>query len=216
VARIRKGDRVVVISGDDKGKQGKVVRVIPERSMIVVEIGNSSGREAKPKAPPIPPEAPTSNRWNFSEARFCRRSARVVAAALSAVKSAELAALLTTNCHPRGSNWKPCSMGLPTAPARRAVRPGFSSSALARASSHSSGGVSIGRIGGCSMSDITSSIPSFSKRSACPSPQARSNCVELIMEGTAPSAILFFVSPGRPPGGHSREPGRIPPRHAMD
>ena len=37
MARIRKGDRVVVISGDDKGKQGKVVRVIPERSMVVVE-----------------------------------------------------------------------------------------------------------------------------------------------------------------------------------
>src|SRR6185295_4997700 len=36
-ARVRKGDRVVVISGDDKGKQGKVVRVIPERSMVVVE-----------------------------------------------------------------------------------------------------------------------------------------------------------------------------------
>jgi large subunit ribosomal protein L24 len=37
MARVRKGDRVVVISGDDKGKQGKVVRVIPERSMVVVE-----------------------------------------------------------------------------------------------------------------------------------------------------------------------------------
>jgi len=37
VARVRKGDRVVVISGDDKGKQGKIVRVIPERSMVVVE-----------------------------------------------------------------------------------------------------------------------------------------------------------------------------------
>ena len=36
-ARIRKGDRVVVISGDDKGKQGKVVRVIPERDMLVIE-----------------------------------------------------------------------------------------------------------------------------------------------------------------------------------
>ncbi len=37
MARIRKGDRVVVISGNDKGKQGKVVRVIPERSMVVIE-----------------------------------------------------------------------------------------------------------------------------------------------------------------------------------
>jgi len=37
MARIKKGDRVVVISGDDKGKQGKIVRVIPERGMVVVE-----------------------------------------------------------------------------------------------------------------------------------------------------------------------------------
>ena len=36
-ARVRKGDRVVVISGDDKGKQGKVTRVLPEREMVVVE-----------------------------------------------------------------------------------------------------------------------------------------------------------------------------------
>ena len=37
MARIRKGDRVVVISGEQKGKQGKVVRVLPERGMVVVE-----------------------------------------------------------------------------------------------------------------------------------------------------------------------------------
>jgi large subunit ribosomal protein L24 len=37
MARLRKGDRVVVISGDDKGKQGKIVRVIPERGMVVIE-----------------------------------------------------------------------------------------------------------------------------------------------------------------------------------
>jgi large subunit ribosomal protein L24 len=36
-ARIRKGDRVIVISGEDKGKQGKVVRVVPERNMVLVE-----------------------------------------------------------------------------------------------------------------------------------------------------------------------------------
>jgi len=37
MSRVRKGDRVVVISGDDKGKQGKVVRVLPDREMVVVE-----------------------------------------------------------------------------------------------------------------------------------------------------------------------------------
>ena len=37
MARLRKGDRVVVISGESKGKQGKIVRVIPERDMVVIE-----------------------------------------------------------------------------------------------------------------------------------------------------------------------------------
>ena len=37
MARLRKGDRVVVIRGNDKGKQGKIVRVIPERDMVVIE-----------------------------------------------------------------------------------------------------------------------------------------------------------------------------------
>jgi large subunit ribosomal protein L24 len=37
MARIKKGDRVVVIRGESKGKQGKIVRVIPERDMVVIE-----------------------------------------------------------------------------------------------------------------------------------------------------------------------------------
>lgn len=37
MARLRKGDRVVVIRGNDKGKQGKIVRVLPERDMVVIE-----------------------------------------------------------------------------------------------------------------------------------------------------------------------------------
>ncbi|MCH3942770.1 MAG: 50S ribosomal protein L24 [Atopobiaceae bacterium] len=34
---IRKGDLVEVISGKDKGKQGNVMRVIPETNKVVVE-----------------------------------------------------------------------------------------------------------------------------------------------------------------------------------
>ncbi|HVU03534.1 MAG TPA: 50S ribosomal protein L24 [Polyangiaceae bacterium] len=37
MSRIKKGDRVVVIRGDEKGKQGKITRVIPERDMVVIE-----------------------------------------------------------------------------------------------------------------------------------------------------------------------------------
>ena len=35
-ARIRKGDRVVVITGKDKGKTGEVIRVIPDENRAVV------------------------------------------------------------------------------------------------------------------------------------------------------------------------------------
>ena len=35
--RIRKGDTVAVIAGDDKGRRGKVLRVIPEKNRVVVE-----------------------------------------------------------------------------------------------------------------------------------------------------------------------------------
>lgn len=45
--RLRKGDLVVVISGDDKGKQGKVVRVLPERNAVVVEGVNRVKRHVK-------------------------------------------------------------------------------------------------------------------------------------------------------------------------
>ena len=37
MARIKKGDRVVVIRVEEMGKQGKIVRVLPERDMVVIE-----------------------------------------------------------------------------------------------------------------------------------------------------------------------------------
>ncbi len=35
--KIKKGDQVIVISGDDKGKIGKVIRVFPEKGRVIVE-----------------------------------------------------------------------------------------------------------------------------------------------------------------------------------
>ncbi len=35
--KIRKGDRVVVVSGSDKGTVGEVIRVIPDESRVVVQ-----------------------------------------------------------------------------------------------------------------------------------------------------------------------------------
>jgi large subunit ribosomal protein L24 len=37
MARIRKGDLVEVISGNDRGKRGRVLRVIPDKDRIVVQ-----------------------------------------------------------------------------------------------------------------------------------------------------------------------------------
>ena len=35
--RIKTGDEVIVIAGKDKGKTGRVVRVLPERHQVIVE-----------------------------------------------------------------------------------------------------------------------------------------------------------------------------------
>jgi large subunit ribosomal protein L24 len=47
-ARIRKGDTVVVISGKDKGKTGKIMRVLVEHDRVVVEGINLVKRHTKP------------------------------------------------------------------------------------------------------------------------------------------------------------------------
>jgi len=36
-AKIRKGDRVIVVSGKDKGTVGEVIRVIPDEARVVVQ-----------------------------------------------------------------------------------------------------------------------------------------------------------------------------------
>ncbi|MEO0254058.1 MAG: 50S ribosomal protein L24 [candidate division WOR-3 bacterium] len=35
--KIKKGDQVMVISGDDRGKIGKVIKVLPEKERVIVE-----------------------------------------------------------------------------------------------------------------------------------------------------------------------------------
>jgi large subunit ribosomal protein L24 len=47
-ARIRRGDTVVVISGKDKGKTGKVMRVLREDDRVVVEGINLVKRHMRP------------------------------------------------------------------------------------------------------------------------------------------------------------------------
>lgn len=47
-ARIRKGDRVVVISGADKGKRGEVTQVLPKLNRAVVDGVAVAVRHQKP------------------------------------------------------------------------------------------------------------------------------------------------------------------------
>jgi large subunit ribosomal protein L24 len=48
-ARIRKGDRVVVITGADRGKQGEVLRVLPKENRAVVQGVNIARHHTKPR-----------------------------------------------------------------------------------------------------------------------------------------------------------------------
>jgi large subunit ribosomal protein L24 len=45
--KIRKGDRVVVLSGKDKGKEGVVMRALPTEGKVVVEGVNTAKRHRK-------------------------------------------------------------------------------------------------------------------------------------------------------------------------
>ena len=47
-AKIKKGDRVVVLAGKDKGRQGAVLRVLPKEDRVVVEGLNMVQRHTRP------------------------------------------------------------------------------------------------------------------------------------------------------------------------
>lgn len=46
--RLKKGDTVIVIAGNDKGKTGKILKVFPEKNRIVVEGVNIRKKHSKP------------------------------------------------------------------------------------------------------------------------------------------------------------------------
>ena len=47
-AKIKKGDRVVVLTGKDKGRQGVVQKVLPKEDRVVVEGLNMVQRHTRP------------------------------------------------------------------------------------------------------------------------------------------------------------------------
>ena len=46
--KIKKGDTVIVVSGDDKGKVGKVLKVFPKKQRVIVEGVNFIKRHTRP------------------------------------------------------------------------------------------------------------------------------------------------------------------------
>ncbi len=49
-AKIKKGDRVIVLAGKDKGRQGNVLRVFPTENRVLVEGVNIVQRHTRPSA----------------------------------------------------------------------------------------------------------------------------------------------------------------------
>ena len=47
--KIKKGDNVVVLTGKDKGKKGKVVRAFPKKGKVLVEGLNMAKRSQRPR-----------------------------------------------------------------------------------------------------------------------------------------------------------------------
>ena len=45
--RIKKGDQVIVLAGKDKGREGEISRVIPQRNAVIIEGVNEVKRHQK-------------------------------------------------------------------------------------------------------------------------------------------------------------------------
>ena len=48
IAHVRKGDTVMVVAGKERGKKGKVLRVIPEKGRVVIERINMIKKHQRP------------------------------------------------------------------------------------------------------------------------------------------------------------------------
>lgn len=47
--KIKKGDNIIVISGKDKGKRGKIIKTYPKEQLVVVENINLKKKHQRPK-----------------------------------------------------------------------------------------------------------------------------------------------------------------------
>jgi large subunit ribosomal protein L24 len=49
VAHVKRDDEVIVISGDDKGKRGKVIEVAPKEGKLIIDGVNMVSKHVKPR-----------------------------------------------------------------------------------------------------------------------------------------------------------------------
>jgi large subunit ribosomal protein L24 len=47
--KLKKGDNVIIVTGKDKGKKGKIVLVLPEKNKVVVEGLNMMKKSQRPR-----------------------------------------------------------------------------------------------------------------------------------------------------------------------
>jgi len=49
MAKIKKGDNVTIITGKDKGKKGKIVRVLVSENKVIIEGANMMKKHQRPR-----------------------------------------------------------------------------------------------------------------------------------------------------------------------
>jgi len=85
---VKKGDTVVVLSGKDKGKRGKIIEALPKKGEVVVEGVNKVKRHTKPsqKMPQggiLVKEAPISSSKVMLVCPGCDKPTRIKKTALA-------------------------------------------------------------------------------------------------------------------------------------
>lgn len=79
---VKKGDKVVVLTGKDKGKEGKIIEAQPKKTKVVVEGVNKVKRHTKPnQANPqggiVVKEAPVSSSNVMLVCPSCKKPSRI-------------------------------------------------------------------------------------------------------------------------------------------
>lgn len=47
--KIKKGDNIIIITGKDKGKKGKIAKVFPKENKVIVEGANMMKKHQRPR-----------------------------------------------------------------------------------------------------------------------------------------------------------------------